>query len=118
MTDTLSPTDTGDIGAAAKPFIPFIEGLPLEPVGIAKLAELSAGDTMVLEVGVTPAEQPTALVPRSAAPTIYQPEPARAGRYRGRHRRARSARSWAVLGAGALLLAEAAGFLAALAVSW
>jgi hypothetical protein len=86
MTTTISPHDTGDVGARTQNIAPFIEGLPpalrrpdatgehpiLAPVGVDELNRLSAGETLVLDAGVTPAEQPVPSVPREPVPTVYE----------------------------------------------
>lgn len=54
--------------------------------------------------------------PRTPVTTTYSPDPVRPSRHRGRHRAPVPAWVWLVLGAGAVLLAEASAGLVALAV--
>jgi len=82
------------------------------PVGIDKLAELSAGETLVLPLDAEPH------TPRHAASTVYpqpeaqQPEAQqeeRPWRYRGKRREADPPWAWALIGAGALAFGECIG---------
>jgi hypothetical protein len=107
MTSTISNTDTTTRDVSTyrthPPVLrrPDATGeLPLyRPVGVAELARLSAGETLVLPVDAVPS------VPRHAAPTVYQPaqpEVVKPLFGRGRHR---------VMPVWPLLLAVAAGVL-------
>lgn len=89
----------------------------IRPVGIDKLAELSAGETLVLPLD---AELPP---PHLAVPTVYAPSSHRARPrwYRSRHRRA-SLWSWphVLIGVGiigALALSWSSGFVSAMVLS-
>jgi hypothetical protein len=80
----------------------------IRPVGIDKLAELSAGETLVLPLDAEPH------TPRHAASTVYpQPEEEeqdeRPDRYRGTHRATGEPWKSALIGAGALAFGECIG---------
>lgn len=85
-------------------------------VGVAELARLAAGETLVLPLDAPPS------VPRHAAPTVYQPaisEVRKPFMGRGSRRKADPPWTWALIGAGMLLLGEAlAAAVIALAVTW
>jgi hypothetical protein len=89
--------------------IPIAETSTL--VGVAELARLAAGETLVLPLGAPPS------VPRHAAPTVYRPDPdRRPDKYRGRRRKAGPWWGWLLVGAGSTLVLQSAALLAALAV--
>lgn len=77
-------------------------------IGIVdELHRLSAGETLILPVGATPA------LARHAAPTVYRPaqqEEERPEGYQARHRAANPPWAWVLIGAGAVLAAQAAAF--------
>lgn len=130
MTSTLSPYDTGDIRLGdrtrdltylLRPPVrrpeaeatrtgewPLYEPQTFAVVdGAAELARLSAGETLVLPVGVTPAEQPPA-------------EQTRPPRYRGRRRMVEPLDprwAWVSIGFGGMAVLEAVVLLVALAVT-
>lgn len=76
-------------------------------IGIVdELHRLSAGETLVLPVGATPA------LARHAAPTVYRPtqQEDRPEGYQARHRAANPPWAWVLIGAGTVLAAQAVAF--------
>lgn len=87
----------------------------IRPAGVDELARLSANETLTLEVGVPPLDA-LPYESRHAVPVVYSKADERPARYRGRRRRGVQGWTMLVIGAGAILLAEAAIALILIAV--
>jgi hypothetical protein len=126
MTSTITPEDTGDVGARTINIAPYIDGMrpvrrpdasgewPIitgtRPVGAAELARLAA-TTLILPDG--PALPPAL----PAAQTVVVSESLREKNYRGRHRAGRSPWRWALAGAGTLLVGQLLALACTVALS-
>jgi hypothetical protein len=89
-------------------------GLVDRPAGLAELARLSAGETLVLPVEAVPYPAPPVIA--AVYPARHAALPERPDGYRGRRRRPVPGWAMLLIGAGVILIAEATSALTMIAV--